>query len=202
MTKKGLDSMNIKNFINFIACSNNKYALKINQKDTRYLVLEITQKMSSEYWSEYYKDFQNQGFADMLYSYFLNTDDKDYTSFHGRPIIPMTELKKEIIDFSLPTHEKFYKDIKDGVYKLPDNMFKGAFTYKDKEYKYATSLQELYDEYLSWGSINGERDLKRKYLEFKLYNNGGKFRFIDLEEKITCIGGLELKLTGRVLIKV
>jgi hypothetical protein len=195
MTKKGIDSMNIKNYINFIACSNNKYALKINQKDTRYLVLEITQKMSSEYWSNYYRDFQNQDFADMLYTYFLNTKDEDYVNFHGRPIIPMTDLKKEIIDFSLPTHERFYKDVRDGVYKLSKEMFKEAFTFKDKEYKFATSLQELYNEYLAWGNLNGERDLKRKYLEFKLYNNGGKFRFIDLEEKINNLAELEFKNT-------
>ena len=171
-----------------------KEDLKINQKDTRYLVLEITQKMSSEYWTNYYRDFQNQDFANMLYTYFLNIKDEDYVSFHGRPKIPMTELKKEIIEFSLPTHERFYKDIRDGVYKLSKEMFKEAFTFKDKEYKFATSLQELYNEYLDWGSINGERDLKRKYLEFKLFNNG-KFRFIDLEEKIKNLAELEYKTT-------
>lgn len=198
MTKKGVDSINIKNYINFLACSNNKYSLKIPMKDTRYFCAEITKKMNKDYWTEYYKDFQNQSFANMLYTYFINTADDDYVDFNGRPTIPMTDLKEELINFSLPTHEKFYKDIRDGIYKLPEMMFKDAFTFKSKEYKYATSLQELYNEYLNWGSINGERDLKRKYLEFKLYNNG-HFRFIDLQDKIINIDELEFKKSVRIL---
>jgi hypothetical protein len=198
MTKKGLDSINIKNYINFLACSNNKYSLKIPMKDTRYFCAEITKKMNKNYWTEYYKDFQNQSFANMLYTYFIYTEDDDYVDFNGRPTIPMTELKEELINFSLPTHEKFYKDIREGVYRLPDDMFKDAFTYKDEEYKYATSLQELYIEYLNWGSINGERDLKRKYLEFKSYNNGD-FRFINLQERIRNVDELEFKKSGRIL---
>ena len=198
MTKKGLDSINIKNYINFLACSNNKYSLKIPMKDTRYFCAEITKKMNKNYWTEYYKDFQNQSFANMLYTYFIYTEDDDYVDFNGRPTIPMTQLKEELINFSLPIHEKFYKDIRDGIYRLPESMFKDAFTFKDKEYKYATSLQELYSEYLIWGSINGERDLKRKYLEFKLHRSSD-IRFIDLQEKIINVDELEFKRSGRIL---
>lgn len=198
MTRKGVDSLNVNNYLNFLGCSNNKFALKINQGDERYFVIEIKKKMNSDYWTDYYKNFQNQEFGNMLYSYFLTTKDDDYIDFRGRPKIPITEIKQEIIDFSLPTYEKFYKDIKDGIYQLPETMFREPFTYKGKEYKYSTSIQHVYEEYLNWGSINGERDLKRKYLVFKQHKND-KFRFIDLQEIITNIDELELKKTGRIL---
>ena len=109
----------------------------------------------------------------------------------------MTDLKEELIDFSLPSHERFYKDIMEGEYKLNKSIIKETFEYKDKEYKFTTSLMDLYGEYLNWGCINGERDLKRKYLEFKQYNNG-KFRFIDLKDKITNIDSLEFNCKERL----
>ena len=189
---KGVEGFKINNFLNFLGCSNNKYSLRMPKTDTRYFVQEIVKKMSSDYWDDYYKNFQNQGFADMLYSYFLKTNDDDFVRFNGRPKIPMTDLKEELIQFSLPTHEKFYKDIIDGEYKLSSKIFKPEFVYNRKTYKYASSLPDLWTEYLNWGSIMCEKDLKRKYLEFKQYNNG-KFRFIDLQEKITNIQELEFR---------
>jgi len=199
ITPKGIDSFKVDNHLNFLSCSNNKYSIRISKDDTRYFTTEIKKKMPKSYWTEYYKDFQNQDFADMLYSYFLSTKNEDFVDFTGRPDIPMTELKQDLIDFSLPVYEKFYKDINEGIYELNENIIKEPFTYKDKEYKYATSLQELYNEYLNWGSLNGERDLKRKYLEFKQYNNGGKFRFIDLQEKIDDIDKVSFKSDIRLL---
>ena len=186
ITPKGIDSFKVDNHLNFLSCSNNKYSIRISKNDTRYFTTEIKTKLSKAYWTEYYKDFQNQHFADMLYSYFLTTKNEDFVDFTGRPDIPMTELKQDLIDFSLPVYEKFYKDINEGIYELNENIIKEPFIYKDKEYKYACSLPDLYNAYLDWGALNGEKDLKRKYLEFKQYN-GGKFRFIDLQERISDI---------------
>lgn len=194
---KGVDGFNVNNHLNFLACSNNKYSLRMPKTDTRYFVLEITKIMDSDYWTDYYKVFQNQNFADMLYSYFLQTNDADYVNFNGRPKIPMTDLKEELIDFSLPSHERFYKDIMEGEYKLNKSIIKESFVYKDKTYDFTTSLIDLYGEYLNWGSINGERDLKRKYLEFKQYHSG-RFRFIDLKDKITNIDSLEFNSKERL----
>ena len=193
---KGIDGFKMNNFLNFMGCSNNKYSLRMPKTDTRYFVQEITKKMNSEYWNDYYKNFQNQEFADMLYSFFLKTSDDDFVKFNGRPKIPMTDLKQELIDFSLPTHEKFYKDVMDGEYKLNSCILKPEFTYKGETYKYATTLQELWCEYLNWGLLMGERDLKRKYLEFKLLRNE-KFRFIDLREKIKNIDTFSFKTNER-----
>lgn len=189
---KGVDGFKMNNFLNFLGCSNNKYSLRMPKTDTRYFVLEITKKMNSDYWTEYHKDFTNQEFADMLFSYFLQTKDDDYVCFNGRPKIPMTDLKRELIDFSLPVHEKFYNDIMNGEYKLSKEIIREGFVYKNKEYNFATSLLELWGEYLNWGTINAEKDLKRKYLGFTQHHNG-KFRFIDLQEKITNVQSLEFQ---------
>jgi hypothetical protein len=193
---KGVDGFKANNYLNFLGCSNNKYSLRMPKDDTRYFVLEIVKKMSSDYWTDYYKKFQNQEFANMLYSYFLKTSDDEYVEFYGRPKIPMTELKEELIDFSLPSYDRFYKDIMEGEYKLDNSIIKKSFIYMKKEYKYATSFQELYSAYLDWGSLNGERDLKRKYLEFKQHKND-KFRFIDLEEKIKNINNESFREKSR-----
>lgn len=195
---KGLDGFKMNNFLNFLGCSNNKYSLRMPQTDTRYFVQEITKKMNDEYWNVYYNDFQNQKFADMLYSYFLKTKDDDYVKFNGRPKIPMTDLKKELIEFSLPTHEKFYKDIMDGEYKLKKSILKPEFTHNGITYKYASTLKDIWDEFLNWGSINGEKDLKKKYLEFK-DRKTGTFRYINLQDKITNVDTLEFKEYERVL---
>ena len=189
---KGIDGFKMNNFLNFLGCSNNKYSLRMPKTDTRYFVQEIVKKMDSDYWDDYYKNFQNQEFANMLYSYFLKTSDDDFVKFNGRPKIPMTDLKEELIEFSLPTHEKFYKDVMDGEYKLSKKILKPEFVYTGKTYKYATTLQDLWIEYLNWGSEMGEKDLKKKYLEFKQQHNG-KFRFIDLGEKIINIQTLHFK---------
>lgn len=189
-TPKGIDSFKINNYLNFFGCSNNKYSLKMPKADTRYFVLEITKKMDKSYWKEYYKNFQNQDFANMLYSYFLKTNDDDFVDFNGRPDIPMTELKEELIEFSLPVYDRFYKDVMEGDYKLNKKILKKPFMYLNKEYKYATSKQDLYVEFQNWGAINGELKLSKKWLEFKLLKNE-KFRFIDLQEKITNIDTLE-----------
>lgn len=195
---KGVDGFKINNFLNFLGCSNNKYSLRMPQSDTRYFVQEIVKKMNGEYWNEYYKNFQNQDFANMLYSYFLQTKDDAYVKFNGRPKIPMTDLKQELIDFSLPTHERFYKDIMDGEYQLNSDILRPEFTYNGKTYKYASSLKQIYDEFQNWGMINGEKDLKKKYLEFK-QERTNSFRYINLQEKITNIDTLEFKQYKKVL---
>lgn len=189
---KGLDGFTINNHLNFLGCSNNKYSLRMSKTDTRYFVLEIKKKMDKDYWTQYYSDFQNQNFADMLYSYFLKTSDDDYVKFNGRPKIPCTDLKEELINFSLPCHEKFYKDISDGEYQLSKSIIKEEFDYNNKTYKYATSLDELWSQYQDWGHKMGEKDVKRKYLEFTKLKNR-KFRFIDLQEKIKNIDTVEFK---------
>jgi hypothetical protein len=189
---KGVDGFKMNNFLNFLGCSNNKYSLRMPKTDTRYFVQEITKQMNSKYWDEYYNDFQNQKFADMLYSYFLKTNDDAFVKFNGRPKIPMTDLKQELIDFSLPTHEKFYKDIMDGEYKISSSILKPEFTHNGKTYKYASTLKDIYNEFVNWGIINGEKDLKKKYLEFK-QDKTGIFRYINLQEKITNISALEFK---------
>ena len=195
---KGVDGFKMNNFLNFLGCSNNKYSLRMPKTDTRYFVQEITKQMNSKYWDEYYNDFQNQKFADMLYSYFLKTNDDTFVKFNGRPQIPMTDLKQELIDFSLPTHEKFYKDIMDGEYKISSSILKPEFKHNGKTYKYASTLKDIYNEFVNWGIINGEKDLKKKYLDFKV-GKTGTFRYINLQEKITNISVLEFKEYDRML---
>jgi len=189
---KGVDAHKVNNYMNFMACSNNKYSLRMPNTDTRYFVLEIKNKMNQDYWNKYYSDFQNQKFADMLYSYFLKTNDDDYVSFRGRPKIPMTELKEQLIDFSLPSYDRFYKDIMEGDYKLSRSIFKEPFTYNKKTYNYASTLNNIFTEYSNWGALNDQKDLRRRYLEFTLINTK-KIRFIDLQEKITNIDTLEFE---------
>jgi len=189
ITPKGIDSYKVNNYLNFLGCSNNKYSLRMSAGDTRYFVLEIKKKMNSDYWKDYYNKFQNQKFGDMLYSYYLQTNDSDYVDFHGRPEIPMNNLKRELIDFSMSSYDRFYKDIMEGEYLLSKNIIMKPFVYKNIEYKYATTLNDLYNQFLDWAYINGVKDMNRKYLDFtKLHT--GKFRFIDLQQRITNINEL------------
>ena len=145
--------------------------------------------MNSAYWKDCYNKFQNQKFGDMLYSYYLQTNDSDYVDFHGRPEIPMNDLKRELIDFSMSSYDRFYKDIMEGEYLLSKKIIMKPFVYKNIEYKYATNFNDLYNEFLNWGCINGVKDTNSKYLDFTRLHNG-KFRFINLQQRITNINEL------------
>ncbi len=185
ITAKNKDTFQTNNYINAFGCTNNKFSLKVESGDERYFLLEIANKMSPEFWNDFYDNFMNQDFGNMLYSYFLETKDEDYISFRSRPKIPITKLKEDVIEHSMPNHEKFHSDIKNGDYKLSKSILKTPFTYNKKEYQYASTKSQLYTEFLIWANKNGiTQNIQKKYLDYTELKNNKVGRFIDLKEHI------------------
>ena len=101
---KNENRLDVKNLLNFAILTNNLYSLHLEQSDRRYLCLNISDKYlrNEEYFTKLRLDCFNQNAANHFYTYICSL-----TSTVNLRDIPMTDLKKEIIDHSKPNPVRF-----------------------------------------------------------------------------------------------
>ena len=143
--QKGKDPFQITNNNNFIFTSNNFNCLKVEETDRRLNIMVVDDKYLGNY--EYFKNFSkvccNQNAGNHIFTYFLQ-----YTDIVNLRKIPMTEMKKQMIQNSKPNPLLF----------LEDYEIKSDIEVNSKK----ISNEKIYLEYCNWCSKEGEKIYAKK----------------------------------------
>jgi hypothetical protein len=102
--KKYMNAIEMNNFMNLLLFSNNPNPIKCTGKDRRYAVFKANKKKNSrEYFKNLVKDLNKEN-GSIFYSYLMDIDLDD---FDAEGEIPLTDIKKEQIKYSLPAVQKW-----------------------------------------------------------------------------------------------
>lgn len=140
---KGVDAFQVDNFANYVFCSNNFDSIYLAGSDRRYTIIKFSEKyMGNEaYFTQLRKSFTQEA-GQHFYTYLLR-----YRCRSVRTGI-MTDMKRDIIEMSLPSYEKFINELKEARISRPeDSVFRGL---PDR----ITPLS-LYRLYCDWCNENG-----------------------------------------------
>ena len=112
--EKNKTMLRVKNVSDIIICSNNEETIKVNEFDRRYLITKLNPQMrgNHEYFDNLkkYKDTSTNEFLH-LYNYLLRYD---ISSFNPR-IIPMTEVKQEMINEMEDSVKSFVRYVNEAI---------------------------------------------------------------------------------------
>lgn len=129
------------NFANLVFLSNELQPLNIDPEDRRFLVnwTPPAHPDGAKFYLGLGEDGMPESAVQALYHYFKQLDLEDFGP-HTKP--PMTQAKKDLIDASLESHQRFVRDWMAGDLEVPCCPCKS---------------QDLYHAYLYWCRLNGER---------------------------------------------
>lgn len=136
---KNMPAYTQRNQVNIVYLSNESQPLPIENDDRRHLVIWTPEKLQETLYDDLWEEIENGG-AEALYYYLLNLDMGD---FHPKKRPPMTEAKKELINLSMPSEERFLEEWKVGETVYPF----GPCTNK-----------QLYTAYQRWCRESGVRN--------------------------------------------
>ena len=151
---KGLEILEMPNYINFIMTTNRDNAVYIEKGDRRYLCLDTSDKYTERdddgnlsiecvnYFNDLYNCF-NQDVANHFYSYIKRLK----TSRNIRNI-PMTQLKRDMISNSTPLPLRYLQDIL--------NKDWDVIKAEDEKTTLIQSL-DLYEDFKEWCRVKGEK---------------------------------------------
>ena len=145
ITKKFQETLHQENIANFILLSNNYAPIPIEQGDRRYFVLEVSSDKMKDfnYFHQLKQLYEIPAFYENLLTFFMKND----ISSWDRRRIPMTERKKEIIEFT----------------KSQETVFIQAFI---QDFMVGVKRDEAFKRYQKWCKINGYRSGTQK--DFKV----------------------------------
>lgn len=125
-----------RNHVNLVFLSNEHQPLVLDKDDRRYTVIWTPDKLPAEFYG-LVRDELNAGGIAALHQYLLDLDLGDFDE-HTKP--PMTDAKRELIDVSMGSAERFVVDWKSGDAGLPFCPCSSA---------------DLYTAYLRWCRAEG-----------------------------------------------
>ena len=173
INKKGIDTLtDYPNYINFIFTTNNLNAVKMGQTDRRYCCVDTSPRYigDREYFIKLSKLIEDRGqeVGDHLYTYVCNLpktrDIRD---------IPLTKLRKDMLENSMSTQDKFADDIKRfdrfgvDMRELDDSGWEYEYIKYSKclgGNDFEIKASDLYKVYSTWCRENGET--RRKSIMF------------------------------------
>jgi hypothetical protein len=179
--KKGMEHIMIDNHINFIMTTNHRHTVKIEGDDRRYACFEVSDehKQDTKYFADFMDVLDNDEAGDHIYSYFKNYPDDEMVNLRK---IPMTEIKKEMLDLSKSSVQRFVECMND---ELDEACL---YDWVGKDGEKAISCLNFYEHYKGWCSSNGEKawsskavgtELKNK----KLYKENDKNRYNNQQKR-------------------
>lgn len=115
INEKNLPTRLEQNHCNFVFFSNRIDIAKLDKEDRRYCVIWTPQALSKEFYLDVAAEIRNGGVA-ALHDYLFNLDLGDFDA-HTKP--PSTRSKRELIEMSLDSTERFWRDWKDGEAGVP-----------------------------------------------------------------------------------
>lgn len=127
-----------RNHMNIVFSSNEKQPVILENDDRRHCVIWTPQKRDQEYYEEVSAEIDGGGVA-ALHDYLLNLDLGDFKPW-TKP--PMTSAKRDLIDISRDSADRFLQEWREGDLGLPFCPCGSA---------------DLYRAYLDWCRRNGER---------------------------------------------
>lgn len=130
-----------RNHVNIVFLSNEAQPLSIEAGDRRFLVIRTPEKLSSEFYAEVRAEIQAGGRA-ALHDHLLNLDLKGFEPY-GPP--PMTRAKEAVIDLSLSSPERFFRDWHSGEVRFGEDALPFC----------PASTTDLYSAYVRWCRANG-----------------------------------------------
>jgi hypothetical protein len=158
---KGVDAYEIPNFVNLLLLSNNLMSLKLETGDRRYACFEVSpcRKGDEEYWENLHQNVLTEETGKHFYHYLKNLQKDEKVSLRK---IPDTELRKELIQNSKPSHEQFFLDIQSGEEEINENMYLPEFIFKGKEVLNGITPDNLYRWYEVYCNKRKEPVLRRR----------------------------------------
>jgi putative DNA primase/helicase len=136
---KGLVAFEETNHLNVVFLSNEKQPLVLENDDRRYCVIWTPPPLTRDFYDELSEEIANGG-AEALHHYLKH--EVDLGDFKPWTTPPVTEAKRDLINMSRDSVDRFMIDWRNGDLDLPFCPCSSA---------------DLYRAYLYWCRINGER---------------------------------------------
>jgi hypothetical protein len=171
LEKKGIDSIELNDYTNYMFTTNNENCFKLDQDDRRYLMVKAPNvPLDKSFYDEFYKFINKPSNMNKVYNYFMKYENSSFNVGTGRA--PITKYKQEIMFENYPAQVEM-------LYKKPNMLFGELFT--------TTELYEKYKEYAKQNyksqtvTINKFGLDMKKYLQpFLKRSNGTKYNFINV----------------------
>lgn len=136
---KNIAAYRQRNQVNIAYLSNENQPLPLENDDRRHCVIWTPPQLDESFYDEVQLELERGG-VEAFYHHLLNLDLGD---FHPKKKPPMTQAKRELIDLSLPSEDRFIRDWAAG----------------DTEYPFVPCLSmDLYKAYSRWCRANGVKN--------------------------------------------
>jgi hypothetical protein len=163
INQKGMKVYKNKNHITYIFFTNNDNPIKIDVNDRRYLAIKCNDDIcnNNEYFTKLRNEMKSKKYNKCFYDYLMSLDSDDYDFTNNRP---ETEFNKDLKENNIPILAKFLEDL---IYKKDD---------KETETFYASTLYDLYSDYLTANRIKMEVSSTQFGIQLKKYTSIEKKR--------------------------
>ena len=160
---KGQQQYDIDNIMAYTASTNYLGSMLISESDRRMFVVSVNQSRIGDqaYWDDFNEKVMNQDMGNLFYTYMRKNHG---TPLRKLPTPPLTELKKEMIEASLPSPMAFLRDYLAGIRDAHAEASPEAPPLT--EHRVASST--LYTEYVRWCADNNERALSCKVFSLNI----------------------------------
>ena len=137
---KNIAAYEERNHVNMVFLSNERMPVVLEEDDRRHTVIWTPAKLGPAFYNEVQAEINSGGVA-ALHDYLLNVDMGD---FRPATLPPMTRAKRELVDLSLDSTARFYRELDGG--DLYTELTKG-----DDRIRYsAAKSRDLYELYKTW----------------------------------------------------
>lgn len=162
---KGIDGYSVPNYMDIIIFSNHDSGFIIEKSDRRYAIFQGDEKYIGDldFFQKFRSLYFNKEMGDAFYTFLLN---RDLSNVNIRKI-PMTQLKRDMIELSLPSTESFWNDFVERK-----NVSGGLYAIEGVEIKNDTSQIKaltFYNHYVAWC-----REGNIKFVNLKRFGMGLK----------------------------
>lgn len=166
---KFLNAMHQKNRINLVFLSNELQPIPLENKDRRHCVVWTPHELSQEYYDAIFEEMDNGGIA----AFYHHLMQLDLSGFNPKKRPPDTQAKRNLIDLSRPSEERFLLDWIDGGILFDEDRGPIPFC--------PCGTQDLYNAYVKWCRQQGETRPRalNMFIGYLGKRNGWEARFRD-----------------------
>lgn len=133
-----------KNQFNLVMLSNEQQPYPLENGDRRNCVVWTPPELGQEYYDGLFVELESGG-VEAFYHHLINLD---LSKFHPKKRPPDTQAKRNLIEISMPSEERFMRDWMDGVITFNEEI--GALPFCP------CGSQDLYNAYFKWCRMQGE----------------------------------------------
>jgi len=175
--KKGIDSYQTNNLLNFIASTNNKYSVKIEKGDGRWVVIAVNEDKIGDrkFWDHHHQNVFTTENGVHFFNYMMNIYDDDELLVNIKDI-PQTEIREEIQEMSLSSQDTFLQELKARQIDIPvaimgytetdeyNNIKNPLVSELEVDVEYKVRVKDFYTLYYLWCDETNATKCNRKFL--------------------------------------